>query len=197
MLGADDYYDTEYINDPMGGCDIMDSLYGDHNAYTKFNLGWITGSQLIVTNSSVTVNLYAFSETGDTVIIANNWDDSLGAYQEYYVIAYYTQEGLNDHDYRYFSRDGVIVYHVNASLYSEKFDDEIYYDVYNNNTDSSGYYGTDDNLIEYVQTADDTFTYIVGDTLPSVTDDQGNKLGYTFTVDAITAEYATITFTVA
>ena len=67
--------------------------------------------------------------------------------------------------------------------------------MYNNNTDASDEYGTEDNLIEYVKSAGDTFTYIAGDTIPTVIDDNGDVLGYTFVVDSITSEYATITFT--
>jgi len=195
ILGADDYYDTEYINDPMAGCDIMDTLLGDHNPYTKFNYGWLTSSRLVVTNSSVTLQLEDFSKNGDTIIIANNWDEKLGVYQEYYVLAYYKNTGLNSGDAGYFSRDGVVVYHVNASLYKETYEGETYYDIYNTNTDPSGSYGTEDNLIEYVKSAQDTYTYIAGDTLPTQTDDLGNTLGYTFTVNSINADYATITFT--
>lgn len=195
ILGADDYYDTEYISDPMGGCDIMDSMTGDHNAYTKFNLGWITSSRLVVTNGSITLKLEDFSKKGDTIIIANNWDQKLGAYQEYYVLAYYKNTGLNAGDAGYFSRDGVVVYHVNASLYKETIDGETYYDIYNTNTDPSSQNGTENNLIEYVKSAADNYTYVAGDTLPKQTDDLGNTLGYTFKVDSITADYATITFT--
>ena len=198
VLGVDDYYDTEYLSDPMNGLDIMDSMTGDHNAYTKFNLGWITTSRLVVTNGSVTLTLEAFAKSGDTIIIANNWDPSLGAYQEYYVIMYYTNEGLNGgDDYGYFVRDGIVVYHVNASLFIEEYDGEIYYDVYNNNTDATSQYGTEDNLIEYVKSRADTYTYVEGDTLPSVTDDNGDILSYTFVVDEITSDYATITFSFA
>ena len=196
VLGVDDYYDYEYISDPMQGYDIMDAMTGDHNAYSKFNLGWITTSRLVVTNSSVTLELKDFGKYGDTIIIANNWDPTLGAYQEYYVIAYYTNTGLNSGMGGYFERDGVVVYHVNASLYRDIYDGETYYDVYNNNT-SGGDYGTDDNLIEYVKSAGGTFTYVEGDTLPTVKDDQGNKLTYTFTVDSINGDSATVTFTAA
>ena len=195
ILGVDDYYDTEYVNEPIAGCDRMDSMLGDHNAFTKINLGWITTSRLVVTTSSVTLRLEDFSKNGDTIIIANNWDENLGAYQEYYILAYYKNTGLNGGDAGYFSRDGVVVYHVNASLYAETIDGETYYDIYNTNTDASSEYGTVDNLIEYVKSAADTFTYIAGDTLPTQVDDQGNQLGYTFKVDAITADYATITIT--
>ena len=195
ILGADDYYDTAYIGEPLQGFDIMDSMMGDHNAYTKFNLGWLTTSRLIVTDSSVTVTLKSFAENGDTVIIANNWDEALGAYQEYYVLVYYTNTGLNGGDFGYFSEEGILVYHVNASLFKETLDGETYYDVYNNNTDASDEYGTYDNLIEFISTADGELVFSVGDSLGSVTDDQDNALEYTFTVDSIDATGATLTFT--
>ena len=197
ILGVDDYYDTTYETDPMNGLDIMDAMMGDHNAYTKFNLGWITTSRLVVTKSTVTLTLEAFSLHGDTIILATNWDDELGVYQEYFVIMYYTDTGLNADDAGYFTRDGVVVYHINASLYKEIYDGKTYYDVYNNNTSPSDSSGTENNLIEYVKSSSDTYTYAEGDTLPTVTDDSGNTLAYTFVVDEITSDYATITFSVA
>jgi M6 family metalloprotease-like protein len=199
VLGADDYYDTSYAGSaPMDGYDVMDGMLGDHNAYTKFNYGWLTTSRLVVAEDSVTLTLEDFSKNGDTIIIANNWDDDLGAYQEYYVLVYLKNTGLNDADKGagYFARDGVVVYHVNASLYKEEQDGEVYYDVYNNNTDASDEYGTVNNLIEYVKSAGDTFTYIAGDTMSNnVKTDSGETLAYNFVVDSITEDAATITFT--
>lgn len=197
VLGADDYYDTAGVGEPMGGRDVMDAMSGDHNAFTKFNYGWLTTSRLVVTDSSVTLTLEDFTKNGDTIIIANSWDEKLGAYQEYYIVVYYTSNGLNDNEKGggYFARDGIVVYHVNATLYAEDYDGETYYDIYNNNTDYSDDYGTKNNLIEFVLSGNDTYTYIVGDTLPTVTDDNGKTLGYTFTVDDINGEYATLTFT--
>ena len=198
ILGVDDYYDTSYSENDLllDGADMMDAMIGDHNAFTKFNLGWITTSRLVVTNGSVTLKLEDFSKNGDTIIIANNWDAKLGAYQEYYILVYYTNNGLNAGDnYGYFARDGIVVYHVNASLYKEVYDGETYYDIYNNNTDASDSYGTKDNLIEFVLSAEDTFTYIEGSTFSNVVDDNGNALKYTFTVDALTSDYATVTIT--
>ncbi len=197
ILGADDYYDTAGIGDPMSGCDVMDGMSGDHNAFTKFNFGWITSSRLVTAESSLTLTLNAFDRTGDTLILANNWDPDLGAYQEYYILAYYTATGLNaGEDAGYFLRDGLVVYHVNASLYREEINGDLYYDVYNNNTHSSAESGTRDNLIEYVKSDADTYTYGVGDTLPSsVTDHSGNRLIYTFTVDSVTPEAVTLTVT--
>ena len=96
----------------------------------------------------------------------------------------------------YFSRDGVVVYHVNASLYKETIDGETYYDIYNNNTDASDEYGTRDNLIEFVKLANDTFTFVEGDTLPAnVKDDNGNTLAYNFVITSVTEGSVTITFT--
>ena len=196
ILGTDDYYDTAYVDHPMNGYDMMDGMTGDHNAYTKFNLGWLTSSRLVVANDNITLTLEDFSKNGDTIIIANNWDPTLGVYQEYYIVVYYTNNGLNaGEDFGYFTRDGIVVYHVNASLYYEVYDGVTYYDVYNNNTHSSDSYGTEDNLLEFVTKSNGEYTYVVGDKLPSVTDDLGNKLTYTFTVDALTDDYATITFT--
>ena len=196
ILGLDDYYDTSANgNHPMDGYDIMDAMLGDHNAFSKFNLGWLTSSRLVTAKDSVTLTLEAFSKSGDTIIIANNFDPKLGAYQEYYVIVYYTMDDLNGGDFGYFTREGVVVYHVNASLYCEEYEGEAYYDIYNNNTSPSDEYGSQDNLIEFVPGGEGNLTYISGDRLPSVTDDQGNKLVYSFVVDNVTEDYVTITFT--
>ncbi len=195
ILGADDYYDTAYEYDPMHGFDIMDSMTGDHNPYSKFNYGWITTSKLIVTETSVTLQLEDFSKNGDTVILAANWNDSLGAYQEYYILMYYTNTGLNGGDYGYFERNGIVVYHVNATLYYEEFEGIIYYDVNNNNTSPSDSYGSKDNLIELVASKSGNYTYVAGDSLGKLTDDNDNALPYSFTVNEITSDYATVTFT--
>ena len=195
ILGADDYYDTSYKGSPMGGYDVMDAMVGDHNPYSKFNYGWITTSRLVVTDSSVTLTLDAFAKNGDTILLANNWDDTLGAYQEYYVMMYYTASGLNAGEGGYFLRDGILVYHVNASLFLDEYNGELYYDVYYNNTSPSDEYGTENNLVEFVLSENGYYTYAEGDKLPTVTDDSGNALGYTFTVDSLTADSATITFT--
>jgi M6 family metalloprotease-like protein len=196
VLGADDYYDTsDAENHPMDGHDVMDYMLGDHSAYTKFNLGWVTTSRLVVTNSSVTLTLKDFSKNGDTILLANNWDPTLGAYQEYYIVVYYTNSGLNGNGNGYFDRNGIIVYHVNASLFKDVYEGETYYDVYNNNTDPSDTeYGTEDNLLEFVTALNGDYIFGSGDTLPLTYDDSGNALGYTFTVMSL-GDTATITFT--
>jgi M6 family metalloprotease-like protein len=199
VIGARDYYDTSYTMEegPMSGCDIMDYMLGDHNPFTKFNYGWLTESRLVTTEDSVTLTLSSFTDTGDTIILANNWDETLGAYQEYFIVAYYKGTGLNDESVGggYFARDGVVVYHVNASLVDWDNNGETYYDIYANNTPPTDDSGTVYNLIEYVKSAADTFTYIEGDTTPVITLDSGEELAFTFVVDSLTDDTATLTFT--
>lgn len=199
VLGADDYYDTNYTSDttsgPLDGHDIMDYERGDHNPYSKFNYGWLTTSRLVVADSTITLDLEDFSKNGDTIIIANNWDVTLGAYQEYYVLMYYTNNGLNAGSGNgYFSQEGIVMYHVNSSLYKELYEGEIYYDVYNNN-DQGGQYKTPNNLIELVKT---NGSYVLGanaTSSSSLTDDEGNKISYSFKVNSLSNGKANITFT--
>ncbi len=196
ILGADDYYDTAGVGNPMGGYDIMDSMSGDHNPFTKFNYGWITRSRLITADSTVTLSLEDFSKNGDTIIIAANWDQKLGAYQEYFVLMYYRSTGLNSGVGGYFDRDGILVYHVNASLVKEEYDGNVGYNIYNNNTDISDElgYGTKDNLIEFVISEDGWYTYTVGDSSVRLMDSNGEAVEYTFRVDSLTSTTATLTF---
>ncbi len=194
VLGADDYYDTAYVNSPLGGYDVMDAMSGDHNPYTKFNLGWITESRLVVAEDTITLTLKDFLTTGDTIILATDWREDLGAYQEYWVLSYYVNDGLNGGDFGYFDDEGILVHHVNASLYVTEEGGETYYDVYNTNTDANDEYGTEDNLIEYVTTHTGDYVYCVGDAFYPQTSDQGTSLGVTFTVDSIGGGECTITF---
>ena len=196
VLGVDDYYDySEKANDPLDGRDIMDISIGDHNPFSKINLGWLTTSRLVVASNSVTLTLKEFTSTGDTIIIANNWDPTLGAYQEYYILMYYRHIGLNENGL-YFEDEGVVMYHVNSSLYKGEYEGEIYYDIYNSNTDETEEYGTYDNLIELCKSSSNDYVCVVGSSSSSsLVDDLGNTISYTFTVDSLNSEFATITFT--
>ncbi len=195
ILGADDYYDTEGNNSPLSEADVMDSTPGDHNAFTKFNLGWITASRLVTTDTAVTLTLDTFSKTGDTILLACDWDPDLGAYQEYYILVYYRNTGLNTGAGGYFDEEGILVYHVDASLYKEVQDGEVYYDIYYNNSSSYGQGSSENNLIEYVKQSSRSYVYGVGDSLGTVYSNSGSALEYTFTVNALNGDTATITFT--
>lgn len=198
VLGADDYYDTSYVNNsnnssPLDGRDVMDSDFGDHNPFTKFNYGWITKSRLITTETSTTVTLDDFSKAGDSIIIANNWDDNLGAYQEYYVLMYFKNTGLNE-DSNYFSYRGVVMYHVDSSLYEFIEQNQKYYSVRNNNT----FYGENakpNYLIELVSSGSKIVYQTDTESSKNIIDNQGNKISYYFKVDSLGSTSAQLTFT--
>ena len=195
ILGLEDYYDySEKNNNPLDGADVMNFSAGDQNPFSKINLGWITTSRLVVADSSIQLTLKDFSSTGDTIIIANNWDSTLGAYQEYYILMYYTHTGLNE-DGLYFENEGIVMYHVNASLEEYILENNPYYNIYNTNTDPSDEYGTEDNLIEFCKSTSNTYVHTTGtSSSANLVDDLGNKISYTFTVDSLTSTEATITF---
>ena len=198
ILGAEDYYDTSYEDPegPLHGNDIMDSSLGDHNPYTKISLGWITSSRLVTTDSTVTLTLEDFSKNGDTIIIGNNFDPTLGAFQEYFILTYYKGTGLNNSTSKCFDRDGVVIYHVNASLYYEMRGEDIWYALDNDN-DSGGSHknfllelvGINLGIVEI-----NRFVFTEGSVLATITDDSGSLLPYIITIDSISEEKATITF---
>ena len=198
VLGADDYYDTSYVNNPnnnspLDGRDVMDSDFGDHNPFTKFNYGWLTKSRLITTETSTTVTLDDFSKAGDSIIIANNWDDDLGAYQEYYVLMYFKNTGLNE-DSNYFSYQGVVMYHVDSSLYEFIEQNQKYYSVRNNNT----FYGENakpNYLIELVSSGSKIVYQTNAESSKNIIDNQGNKISYYFKVNSLGSTSAQLTFT--
>ena len=198
ILGAEDYYDTSY-EDPSGplyGKDIMDSYVGDHNPYTKFSYGWIETSRLVTTSGSITLTLEDFSKNGDTIIVANNFDPALGVYQEYYVIMYYKPTGLNNSYKQYFDKDGIVIYHVNASLYYEEHENETLYQL--NHDNDSGEYGKN-YLVELVGINIGIlkvpyFIFTEGMVIGGMIDDSGEILDYIITVDSLGSEEATLTF---
>ena len=198
VLGADDYYDTSYVNNsnnssPLDGRDVMDSDFGDHNPFTKFNYGWITKSRLITTETSTTVTLDDFSKAGDSIIIANNWDDNLGAYQEYYLLMYFKNTGLNEYS-NYFSYRGVVMYHVDSSLYEFIEQNQKYYSVRNNNT----FYGENakpNYLIELVSSGSKIVYQTNTESSKNIIDNQGNKISYYFKVNSLSSTSAQLTFT--
>ena len=198
ILGAEDYYDTSY-EDPAGplyGKDIMDTYLGDHNPYTKFSYGWIETSRLVTTSGSITLTLEDFSKNGDTIIVANNFDPALGVYQEYYVIMYYKPTGLNNSNKQYFDKDGIVIYHVNASLYYEEHENETLYQL--NHDNDSGEYGKN-YLIELVginigMLKVPYFIFTEGMVIGGMIDDNGEILDYVITVDSLGSEEATLTF---
>jgi M6 family metalloprotease-like protein len=105
MLGLNDYYSydrtkaspNEY---PLGGADMMDMNVGDHNAYSKYLLGWVTPKYIDGSASDFNITLTSFEESGDCLILKDTKKDPWNGtpYDEYLMLQYYTPTGLNAAD---------------------------------------------------------------------------------------------------
>ena len=126
MVGLDSYYDytgnssTNTYRAPLAMIDRMDGYIGDHNPFSKYQLGWAEPEY--ITPEDV-------SEKGKTITISKGQSIALsykdqGLYGEYLLLDLYTPDGLDGLDsksvYLYgrkeFSTSGVRVYEVNSSL---------------------------------------------------------------------------------
>ena len=201
LLGLDDYYDYEEGNGPdggIGGGDMMDYNVGDHNAYSKMMLGWI--SPIVMTDTD-TITLSSFASSGDAIFIFKDYNGSF--FSEYYVIDFYTPDGLNEAqkgNSGLFDAAGIRIYHVDATLNTKEECYSIYELTKFNNTD------TDHKLISLVEadgrgdilnsgssSASDLFT--AGKTYSGSKWYSGEATGFTITVDSMSASQATITIT--
>ena len=204
VFGLEDYYDyDDYTGASRGGlagADMMDFTVGDHNPFSKMLLGWVSPS-LITTNTSVTIDLEAFQENGDFIILANEWDDSKGMYQEYFVVEFWTPTGLNELDSKgeyLYSTPGIRVIHINAELGYNTYNQ--YYFKYNNSD-------TKYKMIELVpangaiitnsSSASNAFLYTPTkyNTFKNAKYSNGKVLNYSFVVNYFTNTHANITFT--
>jgi M6 family metalloprotease-like protein len=123
-FGLDDYY--TYTSDDWhaaGGLDMMDRNILDHNAFSKYLLGWANPFVLNGNQTTTTVVLKPFESSGEFFLLGNNWNGS--AFDNYLVFEFYTPTGLNLKDsqaaypgnrVRGFSVPGVKIYHVDARL---------------------------------------------------------------------------------
>ena len=118
LMGLDDYYDYDESTGPSGGlywADMMDSNLGDHSAISKLLLNWINPT-VISGEGSIILELNSFTTTGDVLLIANHELSSV--YDEYFLIEFYTEEGLNENDMpiydEYQTVYGIRILHVDA-----------------------------------------------------------------------------------
>lgn len=117
LLGLTDYYNTNYDDPyaPLGGFDMMDYTVGDHTGLSKLFLNW---TRPYVMRSSGEINLRPFSESGDLLLLKNNWNGR--ANDEYILLEYYTPTALNMQDsslnatFKLPKANGIKLYHVDA-----------------------------------------------------------------------------------
>lgn len=127
LLGLPDYYDYDRTTGPtggVGGWDMMDSNWGDHNAFSKYLLGWLTPT--ILAEGTRVIDLQPSSVSQDVVLVMP--DASLDSYAEFFMVEYrvpgrgliptYVPVTSGDHYTGYVDhRDpGLVIWHVDARL---------------------------------------------------------------------------------
>ena len=158
MLGLDDYYDYDSNStiSPAGCLDMMDYNIGDHNAYSKYLLGWIEPTYV---TKDVTLTIDSFESSGDSIIVPASLLNDKSPLDEYLIIEYYTPTGLNESDSKnkylgsyplLFTKNGVKIYHVDSRIgeleytYDVSYGDYVYnysYDDLVSKTDYNTYFG--------------------------------------------------------
>lgn len=126
LMGLEDYYVAQSLTGeqnygPLGALDMMDYNIIDHNAFSKFALGW---TKPYVITDSTTITLNPSATTGQAILLptAAGWNGT--AFDEYMLMEYYTPDNLNYQDsfygYSYypkgFTQNGVRIYHVDARM---------------------------------------------------------------------------------
>lgn len=123
--GLDDYYDYRGKWSPMAGIDMMDHNLGDHCAFSKFTLGWL--SPLVVDDSAI-ITLHPTTTTGECFILPSpNYNGT--AFDEYMMVELMAPVGLAQSDYKNgyenvngYSRAGIRITHVDARVYKADHD---------------------------------------------------------------------------
>lgn len=125
LLGLTDYYPTvapkneeTVVIEPTSRIDMMDCSIGDQTAFSKMMLNWARPTYI---TDSCQVVPRSFTETGDFILISNNWNNTV--FDEYYLIEFYTPTGLNTYDISVGNSEaklpkvpGIKIYHVDARL---------------------------------------------------------------------------------
>ncbi len=117
-LGLPDYYDYDASVGPdggVGGLDMMDATWGDHNCFSKWVLDWITPQ--VLTQGAQQFTLSSAASTGDAVVIMPNIEGDT-PFDEFFMVQNRYRE-LNDTGY---PEDGLLIWHVNAELYGNGYD---------------------------------------------------------------------------
>lgn len=128
-IGLPDYYDTDYSGKNLAGSiDMMDHNVGDHNSYSKTQLGWVDP---IVVTGPTQVSIKSFTETGECIMVPyrgfykDHPDYGNSTMIEYLAIELYTPTGVNkaDSEHNYAgnypkcpSIPGVKIYHIDSRL---------------------------------------------------------------------------------
>ena len=127
MFGLEDYYDySSNSYQPSGGFSMQDHNVAGHDPFSSFALGW---GKAYIPATTIDIDLKPFSTSGEMILLSPNWNSYNSPFDEYLLLEYYTNEGLNefDHKYAYMSGSrkqyptgsrvsGIRVWHVDARL---------------------------------------------------------------------------------
>jgi len=111
-LGLPDYYDYDDTIGPdggVGGMDMMDANIGDHNAFSKFMLGWL--APVNVSGGSLSAALGQSDSSADAVKVMPDSTAS-GVFEEFFMLQNRVQSG-NDLG---LPGSGIAIWHVDARL---------------------------------------------------------------------------------
>jgi M6 family metalloprotease-like protein len=111
-LGLPDYYDYDGSQGPgggVGGLDMMDSTWGDHNCFSKYVLGWYAPT--VAFTNLLDEPLERSDSYGDAVIAMPGFDP-VTPWAEYFMAQNRFQGGL-DYDY---PASGMLLWHVDARV---------------------------------------------------------------------------------
>lgn len=237
LMGLDDYYTYDGKSDwgAAGAIDMMDNNVADHNGYSKMYLDWILPTVIDGTKNSVTLTMTPFQDSGDVIIIGNDWNGS--AFDEYLMLEFYTPTGLNEKDstVRYsnnrkaMTQPGIKLYHIDSRLGKYNYNTGAYMgytDTLSNGTGAYAYIAQSNTasrsqdsthkLVHLIEgngsfffkssqspTATNSTLFQAGDSFNPTTFakffnggkmNDGSDLRFSFTVDAMSATEATVTF---
>ena len=127
MFGLEDYYDySEYSYQPAAAFSMQDHNVGGHDPFSVFALGW---GKAYIPTSTIDINLKPFTTSGEMILLTPSWNESNSPFDEYLLLEYYTNDGLNAFDttYKYMSDSnkkypdgsktaGIRLWHVDARL---------------------------------------------------------------------------------
>jgi hypothetical protein len=114
-LGLPDYYDYDGTVGPgggVGGLDMMDSVWGDHNCFSKLLLDWI--SPQVYNLFSRRVTLGASGNTQDAVLAMPEFNPD-SPYCEFFMV----QNRFRLENDQEYPANGLLVWHIDARLNSQ------------------------------------------------------------------------------
>lgn len=123
--GLDDYYDYNNTRSLMGKVDMMDNNIGDHNAFSKFSLGWLNPLVVdIEANETAKITLYPTTLDENSAVVLPSPGYNNTAFDEYLMLDFVAPVGLNEKDYKNgyesvtgYTAPGIRLMHVDARVY--------------------------------------------------------------------------------